>query len=218
MPKVDLIFRPGRELDESRYLDFMALRPGAGARSEGAPGVVAAEDRPLHLDLAAREPQRRQPTTDRAYAAAAARATSVRRSRRRLLAAGLAAVVGLGVAVALWSYPALERRAAGDGALPAEPSAPPAGRPPQAMAAQQPVAVAAVKVPAPPDTPALAPSPVPDVAKPERKAPREMRRPQITSARPEASAATADANIREATAPASTLSAQLAAQAQSGGR
>ncbi|CAN7626105.1 hypothetical protein LJR225_004804 [Phenylobacterium sp. LjRoot225] len=223
MPKVDVTFGPRRELGEPRFLDFVASRPLARPRSEHTSGPPGAEDRPLHLDLATRELQRRRPgMTRQGFAEDPAAVGSSRalrpvrdpRSRRGLLAVGLTAVVGLGVAGALWSYPALERRITGGGSMPEPaPSASPAVRPAEVAAIKPLAEVHEAELPAPLDAAALAPSPAlrrevptepaPEVAKPKR---------QETPARPEASAATARANIIETHAPKSTLSAQLAAQ------
>lgn len=218
MPKVDATFGPRHELEGPLYLDFVASRPPAMPRSEGAAGAYAAEDRPLHLDPAPREPERKPGTTYHGFAGDPPVAPSPRapppvrasRSRRGLLAVGLTALVSLGLAGALWSYAALGRRAAGGGNSPAEPApaASPGPRPAQVVSVQP---LAAARLPAPPDTAALAPSPAlrqERLAEPQLQKPREIRRPRTTSTRPEAAAATARANQMAAYAPESTLSAQ----------
>lgn len=231
MSKADVIFGPEPELAEPLGLDFVASRPLAWPQAERGSDTAAAEDRPLYLNPARCEPQRGRPgTTYHGFALDPAAAPPARaprpvrgsRSRRGLLAVGLTAVVGLAAVGALWSYPALERRTTASGNVPAGPAplASPVGRPVQVATIRPLAEVREAKIPARLGARALAPSPalrekvLSEPARPERQEPRETLRPQTTLATPAASAATARANIIEAYAPQSTLSAQSAAQAQ----
>jgi hypothetical protein len=243
MPK-GFTFGPRRELGETLNLDFLASRPPPGPRPERAPPAPAAaeQDRPLHLDLAEREPPYGRPGTvyhgfagdpAAAYLSRGQRPERGSRSGRWLLALGLAAVAALSVAAAFISYPAVERRIMTARTAPAEPAPAAQIAEAPAQAAAQPVEVQQAKVPAPLDaaplTPALARAPV---AEPAPKAPQpktvkaeagearpqaraEARRPRRRGPGPEASVETARANIDEAYAPQSTLSAQMAGQGPS---
>jgi hypothetical protein len=230
MPKVDVNSDSKPELEEPLHLDFVAARPSAEARSERASPAPTPEDRPLHLDRAAREPQRGRPaTTYHGFAQdpAAVRPTHVyppldrrpvrgRRPPRGLLVLGLAAVIGLGVTGALWGYSAVERRIMAGGAAPVEPTA---SAPVAAVAPVAPVAGgetsaqidAAALVPSPPLPEERLAEPAPKAARPT---PHEARQPRRSQARPGDSEATARANLMAAYAPASTLSEQAQAQAR----
>lgn len=239
MPKADdFTSGPGRVLEEPLYLNFAVSRPPGGERgpAEGEPVAdsPSAENAPLYLDPALRAPRGRRPASPSRSAAGA-------RPERKALAAGLAVVIGLSVAGALWAYSALERHAPPGGeATPASapapapaPTAPPSPSPTTQLAtapapaepgpAAGPVVTTTLPAPTveapPPPRQALAAAPLaaPEVARPERHAPRPAVRHARRGAGPEALAATARANTDEAATPRSTLSAQSAGEAPPSG-
>jgi hypothetical protein len=166
-----------------------------------------------------------------------------RRSSGGLLAFGLTAIVALSVAAAVWSYPALERRLAGEGSPPVRraPSAPVADITARVPAVTRPAEVVnsststrldatspraadeakpgsppvPLAEPASPPVHLSEPASPPEAAEPKAPAPRERRRSQMTvEAGRQASAATERANLMGAFAPDSTLGAQMATEAQ----
>jgi hypothetical protein len=203
MPKPDSAFGPRSDPQEPLYLDFVASQP------ESASDVAHAEDRPLHLDPDAGDPPhgRLAGTYDGFAADPAARPA---RLPRGLLLPGLAVVVVLGVAGALWAYAVLDHPTTAPAAKVAVPVLP-AARPAQVAALDPPPVAEAPASPsrahAPP--PALREAPAPQVAAPPPPKPHEPRH-RARGGGPAASAATASANIAEAFAPESTLSAQAA--------